>query len=490
LDNNEFRRWSHAAADWSTRYRDELTTRPVRAQLAPGSILSALPSEPPETGEGMEAIMADFERLIPDGMTHWQHPRFFAYFPSNASPAAIIAEQLAATLAAQCMLWQTSPAATELEIGMVDWLRQAVGLSKDFRGVFQDTASSATLCAILTMREKALDWQGNQSGLSGLPVLRVYASSRTHTSIDKAMWVAGLGQDNLVKIPTDDTSPLFPMQPEALRRAIRDDREAGRVPAGIVICVGGTSIGATDNVAEIMAIARQHNLYTHVDAAWAGSAMICPEFRYLWAGVDAADSIVLNPHKWLGTSMECSAHFVRDPDTLVRTLAIQPEYLKTHGADGVVNFSEWSVQLGRRFRALKVWFLLRAHGLEGLRSMIRNHVDWAVSLAGRLRAEPDMEIVTEPILSLFAFRDVPPGVDDLDAHNIDLINRINDDGRIYLTQTTHAGKIVIRFQAGQFDLQENDVNIAFDTIVEVARQARHGATLQAERQGKGEGARQ
>lgn len=425
--------------------------------------------------------MADFEGLIPDGMTHWQHPRFFAYFPSNASPAAIIAEQLAATLAAQCMLWQTSPAATELEVRMVDWLRQAVGLPEDFSGVFQDTASSATLCAILTLRERALDWQGNRRGLSGLPTLRVYASSRTHSSIDKAMWVAGLGQDNLVKIPTDDSSPLFPMRPDALQLAIRNDRDAGHVPAGIVICVGGTSIGATDNVREIMAIAQEHGLYTHVDAAWAGSAMICPEFRSLWDGVDAADSIVLNPHKWLGTSMECSAHFVRDPETLVRTLSIQPEYLKTHGANGVVNFSEWSVQLGRRFRALKVWFLLRAHGLEELRSMIRDHVRWAVELAGRLRAETDMEIVTEPVLSLFAFRHVPEGVDDLDAHNLELLERINDDGRIYLTQTTHDGHIVIRFQAGQFDLQRHDIDIAFETIIELASQTRHGAPTKGER---------
>jgi len=477
VKREELGRWSHAAADWSTRYLNGLDERPVRAQVTPGELLGALPDAPPDSGEPMERIMADFESLIPDGMTHWQHPRFFAYFPSNAAPAAVVAEQLAATLAAQCMLWQTSPAATELEVRMVDWLRLAVGLPAGFEGVLQDTASSATLCAILMMREIALDWRGNVEGLAGQPTLRVYASSRTHSSIDKAMWVAGLGQDNLIKVPTDDTSPRFPMKPAALREAIAADRDAGHVPAGIVICVGGTSIGATDDVREICAIAREEGLYTHVDAAWAGSAMLCPEYRPLWDGIEGADSIVFNPHKWLGASMECSAHFVRDPSTLVRTLAIRPEYLRNHGADGAVNFSEWSVQLGRRFRALKVWFLMRAYGLDGLRHMIRDHVRWAEGLCERLRGEPGFQIVTEPVLSLFSFRHAPEGVTDLDAHNRALVTRINDDGRIYLTQSEHDGCIVVRFQAGQFDMQESDADIAFDTITELAAvQAGAGAT--------------
>ena len=416
----------------------------------------------------MDAIFEDFEAIIPDAMTHWQHPRFFAYFQSNAAPEAQLAEQLANAFASQCMLWQTSPAATELEIKMVDWLRQAIGLPDGFKGTFQDTASSATLCAVLTMREKALNFTGNKEGLFGKKPLRIYASGRTHSSIDKALWIAGLGQDNLVKIPTDE-GPLFPMQADALRTAIAEDRANGLQPAGIVICVGGTSVGATDNVAEICAIAREKNLYTHLDAAWAGSAMICPEYRSLWAGAELADSIVLNPHKWLGTPMECSLHLVREPEDLVRTMAIQPEYLKTHGTDGIVNFSEWSVQLGRRFRALKVWFLLRAHGLEGLRNMIRNHVNWSQSLCERLREESDFEIVTDPVLSLFSFRHLPGGEQDIHAHNLALVNAINDDGRIYLTQTAHDGITAIRFVAGQFDMQERDIDIAFDAITEVAR---------------------
>lgn len=465
MNKSDFGTWSHAAADWSAHYLDTLSQRPVRAQTEPGQIAAQIAALPPENGESMETIFADFEKIIPEGMTHWQHPRFFAYFPSNAAPAAIIAEQLAATMAAQCMLWQTSPAATELEVRMVDWLREAVGLPEAFGGVLQDTASSATLCAILTMRELALDWRGNEQGLAGLPTVRVYASTRTHSSIDKAMWVAGLGQANLVKIPTDSH---YAMQADYLRDAIKEDRAAGRLPAGVVICVGGTSTGATDNVREICKIAKSEGLYTHVDAAWAGSAMICPEYRKLWDGVELADSIVLNPHKWLGASMECSAHFVRDPESLVRTLAIQPEYLKTYGRDGVINFSEWSIQLGRRFRALKVWFLMRAYGLNGLRNMIRNHIAWSLKLAERLRAQEHFEIVTEPVLSLFTFRYKPPGSLDLDDLNRQLVNAINDDGRIYLTQSMHDGRVVVRFMTGQFDMTEADVDIAYDVIVELS----------------------
>ncbi|MFD0916815.1 pyridoxal phosphate-dependent decarboxylase family protein [Pseudahrensia aquimaris] len=467
-DAIDYRAWSHRAADWGADYLDSLAERPVRPKVKPGAIAAQIGASPPDGGESMDAIFDDFERIIPGGMTHWQHPRFFAYFQSNAAPAAQIAEQLATAFAAQCMLWQTSPAATELEVKMVDWLRQAVGLPDTFQGTFQDTASSATLCAVLTMREKALGFTGNKEGLFGKKPLRIYASGRTHSSIDKALWIAGLGQDNLVKIPTLD-GPLFPMDAAALRQAIAADRAAGMQPAGIVMCVGGTSVGATDNIAEVCAIAREEGLFTHLDAAWAGSAMICEEFRTLWTGAEHADSIVLNPHKWLGTPMECSLHLVRDPETLVRTMAIQPEYLKTHGKDGIVNFSEWSVQLGRRFRALKVWFLIRAYGLDGLRRRIRNHVTWAQSLAERLRGEADFEISTEPVLSLFSFRHTPDGIADLDAHNLALVNAINDDGRIYLTQSVHEGKTVIRFVAGQFDMAEEDIHIAFDAITEVAR---------------------
>lgn len=466
MDDIDFRKWSGRAATWSANYLETLLDRPVKAQVAPGDIFSQIGQSPPESAESMDKIFSDFEDIIPNGMTHWQHPRFFAYFQGNAAPAGMIAEQLAGTLAAQCMLWQTSPAATELEIKMVDWLRQSFNLPVAFQGVLQESASAATLCATLVMRERVLNWAGNSRGLSGQKQVRIYASTETHSSIDKATWVAGIGQDNLVKIPTDDS---FCIDIKKLRLAIKQDRENGFLPAGIVVCVGGTSIGAIDNVEAVCKVAKEENLYTHVDAAWAGSAMICPEFRNLWTGVEYADSIVVNPHKWLGVPQECSAHFVREPELLIKTLSIQPEYLKTYNVDGIYNFSQWSIQLGRRFRALKVWFLLRAYGLEGLRSRIRNHVAWAQHLAARLDEQPDFEISTKPVLSLFSFRYIPGDDRDLDDLNLKLVDAINKDGCIYLTQTSHKGKIVIRFVAGQFNMTEEDRDVAFETIVNIAR---------------------
>lgn len=464
---DDFRSRGKDAADWAADYHANLRDKPVRAQTRPGDILAQLPLSPPDAAQPVDDILADLENTILPGMTHWQHPRFFAYFPANAAPVSVLAEYYVSAIAAQCMLWQTSPAATELETRVCDWMRQAVGLPDGFAGVIQDSASTATLCAALTMREKALEWAGNATGLSGQPALRIYASAEVHTSIDRAIWIAGIGEANLVRIATK--GPARAMDVDALRAAITADRAAGHLPAGIITCVGGTSVGATDDIAAVMDVAEAERLYTHVDAAWAGSAMICPEFQALWAGVERADSVVLNPHKWLGAQFDCTTHFLRDPTTLLKTLAIQPEYLKTHGADGVINYSEWSVPLGRRFRALKLWFLIRAHGLDGLREMIRNHVAWAQLLAARLDHTADFEIVTAPMLSLFTFRYAPHGATDLDTLNRDLVNRINDDGRIYLTQTRIDGALVIRFQAGAFTCTADDVALAYDVICEIAK---------------------
>ena len=298
----DFRKWSRKAADWGVDYREGLRERPVRAQTAPGDIAAQLPAAPPEAAEAMDAIMADFERFVLPGMTHWQHPRFFAYFPANAADISVVAEYLVTAMAAQCMLWQTSPAATEMETRMMDWLRQAIGLPDRFTGVIQDSASSATLAAVLTMRERALSWAGNQQGLSGQPRLRVYASAEVHTSIDRAIWIAGIGQDNLVRVPVK--GERRGLDPAALEAAIRADRDAGFVPAGLIACTGGTSVGACDDLAAVIKVAKEHGLYTHVDAAWAGSAMICPEFRTLWTGVEGADSIVFPAESSGQTSLQ------------------------------------------------------------------------------------------------------------------------------------------------------------------------------------------
>lgn len=458
MDHEDLRHWSKRAADWAADYHAGLRDRPVRAPLVPGAVARQLPDAPPETAEPVAAIWADFERIVPDAMTHWQHPRFFAYFPANAAPASMLAEQLVNAMASNALIWQTSPAATEVEQVMVDWLRQAVGLPEDFVGTIHDSATNATLSAVLTMRERALGWQGLEDGLSAAPVLRFYASAETHSSVDKAIRVAGIGQRNLVKVETDADRAMIGA---ALRAAIRADRAAGFRPAGVILCAGGTSVGAFDRIGDCVAAAQDEGVPVHVDAAWAGSAMICPEFRGLWAGVEGADSIVFNPHKWLGAQFDCSVQLLKDPGAQVRTLGLRPTYLETAGREEIVNFNEWTVPLGRRFRALKLWFVLRAYGLDGLRQRIRNHVRWAITARNQLAALPGVEIVTEPRLSLFSF------ALETDAATERLLHRINDDGRIYLTQTRVDGRYAIRVQVGSFDCREEDVMLIAKTVQEM-----------------------
>ena len=460
MNHDDLRIWSKRAADWAHGYHAGLRERPVRAALVPGAIAAQLPDAAPECAEPMETIFADFERIVPGGMTHWQHPRFFAYFPANAAPASMLAEQLANAIAAQGMLWQTSPAATEMEQVMIQWLRRALGLPAGFVGTIHDSATTATLSAVLTMREAALNWAGLQAGLSGQPRLRIYASDETHSSVDKAVRIAGIGQDNLVKIATDAGHA---MRPDALAAAIAADRAAGLLPCGVVLCAGGTSIGAFDRIDECVNVAKAADLPVHVDAAWAGSAMICPEFRHLWAGVEGADSIVFNPHKWLGAQFDCAVQFLADPAPQLRTLGLRPTFLQTAGREEITNFNEWTVPLGRRFRALKLWFLMRAYGLEGLRTRIRNHVEWAEASAAALAALPGVSIVTPPTLSLFTF-----ALDAGDVATERLLSRINDDGRIYLTQTRHQGRYVIRVQVGQFDCTADDVAMISTVVADLA----------------------
>jgi aromatic-L-amino-acid/L-tryptophan decarboxylase len=448
MDHEDLRHWSKRAADWAAGYHASLRDRPVRAPLVPGAVAARLPAEPPEAAEPMERVWADFLDIVPDAMTHWQHPRFFAYFPANASPASMLAEQLANAIAAQGMLWQTSPAATEIEQVMIRWLARALGLPSDLTGTIHDSATTATLSAVLTMRERALGFRGLDAGLSGLPACRVYASAETHSSVDKAVRLAGIGQANLIRVATDAGRSL---DPALLARAIAADRAAGFLPAGVILCAGGTSTGAFDRIADCIAVARAAGIPVHVDAAWAGSAMICPEFRPLWAGVEGADSIVFNPHKWLGAQFDCAIQFLRDPGPQVRTLGLRPAYLETAGREEIVNFNEWTVPLGRRFRALKLWFTLRAYGLEGLRGRIRNHVAWAEGACAALRALPGVEIVTEPRLSLFTFALAE------EAATAALLERINEDGRVYLTPTRVDGRLAIRVQVGQFDATAADV---------------------------------
>ncbi|MGY6410834.1 MAG: pyridoxal phosphate-dependent decarboxylase family protein [Alkalilacustris sp.] len=460
MDHDELRRWSHRAADWAHAYHAGLRDRPVRPRAVPGALAARLPATAPEAPEPMEAIFADFEALIPDAMTHWQHPRFMAYFPANAAPASMLAEQLANAMAAQCMLWQTAPAATELEQVTVGWLRDALGLPPGWAGTIHDSASTATLAAVLTMREAASGGTANARGLGGAGRLRLYASDQTHSSVDKAARVAGIGQENLVKVPTEAGLSI---DPDGLARAIAADRAAGHRPAGVILCTGGTSVGACDRLRPAIAVARAEGLGVHVDAAWAGSAMICTEFRSLWEGVEGADSVVVNPHKWLGAQFDCAVQFLADPAPQIRTLGLKPAYLATDAAGPVTDFNDWTLPLGRRFRALKLWFVLRAYGLGDLRARIRNHVAWADELAAQIARHPRLEIVTPPSLSLFTFahRD---GCAATEA----LLVAVNDDGRIYLTPTRHAGRSVIRVQVGQFDCTRDDVMTAAEVLRDLA----------------------
>lgn len=462
MDHDELAHWSKRAADWARDYHAGLRDRPVRPDLAPGDFRKLIDAPMPEQPEAIETIFDDFARLVPDAMTHWQHPRFFAYFPANAAPVSMLAEQLANAMASQAMLWQTAPAANEMEALVVDWMRDALGLPADFTGTIHDSATTATFSAVTTMREKALEFQGIGEGLSGAPTLRIYASAQTHSSVDKAVRLSGIGQNNLVKVAGKPDDPRYSMDPAALDAAIRADLDAGHKPAGVVLATGGTAIGACDDIAACIDVARAHGLPTHVDAAWAGSAMICPEFRDLWAGVEKADSVVFNPHKWLGAQFDCSIQFLRDPGPQIQAMGLRPDYLQTPGADEIVNYNEWTLPLGRRFRALKIWFLLRSEGLTGLRSRIRNHVAWANEARDAIAALDGFEIVTEPILSLFSFayRD--------DATTARLLDAVNRDGRIYLTQTTHAGRYVIRMQVGQFDVTREDVMMVPDVLNEIA----------------------
>lgn len=460
----EFRIHAHRFVDWMADYMADVERLPVRAQTRPGEIASALPPSPPEAGEDMEAVFADFERIVMPGMTHWQHPRFFAYFPANSSPPSVLAEMLTAALGAQCMLWQTSPAATEMETRMLDWLRQAIGLPEGFSGVIQDSASSAILCALLTARERATGGAANEQGLAGAGAAPVaYTSDQAHSATEKGAKIAGYGRNHVRLV---ETGGDFAMRPDALDAAIRADRAAGLLPACIVASMGTTGVGAVDRLDEIGAVARAHDVFLHVDAAWAGSALICEEHRWMLRGIETVDSLVFNPHKWLLTNFDCSAHFVRDSDSLVRTLSILPAYLQSREGDAVIDYRDWSVPLGRRFRALKLWFVLRSYGLAGLRELIRRHIALAEWLEGEIAAHPDFELMAPRSLSLLNFRYAPAGADAgaLDELNERLLHALNDEGRIYLTQNIVRGAYAIRISIGQTGTERIHVEQAWEAI--------------------------
>ncbi|MCB0276317.1 MAG: aspartate aminotransferase family protein [Calditrichaeota bacterium] len=464
MDSKQFREYAHQVVDWMADYLETIESRPVCSPVEPGEIFAQLPENPPAKGEDFQRIMADLDRVIMPGITHWQHPGFFAYFPANSSPPSVLAEMITATLGAQCMIWQTSPAAAELEERVMSWLGQMIGLPDGFQGVIQDTASTATLAAILTAREKRTGYAANREGLQGQAPLVVYASGETHSSIEKAVKIAGLGRKNLRVIPVDEA---FAMQAAALDAAIGADLEAGRQPLCVVATLGTTGSTAMDPLADIAEICRRRKVWLHVDAAYAGSAFLLPEMRHFLKGVEQVDSLVFNPHKWLLTNFDCSAYFVRDPEALVRTFEILPEYLKTVADSAVKNYRDWGIPLGRRFRALKLWFVIRSYGVEGLQAVLRRQMALSRNLRDTMEADGRFEILAPLSLNLLCFRFRPAGMPEgeaLDSLNRRLLEELNNTGELYLTHTRLRGQYTLRLVCGQLRTEERHIEQAWAAI--------------------------
>src|SRR6202162_5153145 len=463
---DEFRRHGHAVVDWISDYHARIESFPVLSQVKPGEIRAALPANPPAQGEPFEALLKDVEKLILPGVTHWQSPNFYAYFPANASGPAILGDLLSSGLGVQGMLWSTSPACTELETHVLDWLVPMLGLPEKFLstgpggGVIQDTASSASLVALLAARERATQFASNRKGCDGR--LTAYCSTQTHSSVEKGMKIAGMGADNLRQIEVDKN---FAMRPEALARQIESDIKAGLIPCFVCATVGTTSSNAIDPVRALARICRDHNLWLHVDAAMSGTAALCPEFRFIHDGVEFADSYCFNPHKWMFTNFDCNVFYVADRKHLIQTLSVLPEYLRNQATESgaVIDYRDWHIQLGRRFRSLKLWFVIRHYGVEGLQHHIREHVRLAQQLAEWVRKDENFELAAPVPLNLICFRHKAG-----DTANQTIMDRLNRSGDLFLTHTKLDGKLNLRLCVGQTNTQARHVARAWERIREEA----------------------
>ncbi|WLT30537.1 pyridoxal-dependent decarboxylase [Geothrix sp. PMB-07] len=464
MDAQEFRRLGYQLVDWIADYREGLERLPVMSRVQPGDIRAAFPDHPPLKGGRMDAALAALERDVMPGITHWNHPSFFAYFPSNTSYASILGDLAASGIGAQGMSWQTSPAATEVEEVVMDWLRQMVGLSPAFTGVIHDTASTATFTALLCAREKASGYAQNEEGLqSGEAPLVVYASDQGHSSIEKAALLAGFGRSFLRLIPTDENHAI---RLDLLKAAIEKDLEIGLRPCALVAAVGTTGTTAVDPVAAMADLAEQHGLWLHVDAALAGTAMVLPECRWMWEGVERADSLIFNPHKWMGVGFDFSAYYVRDPQHLIRVMSTNPSYLRTAQDGQVSNFRDWHIQLGRRFRALKLWFYLMDVGVEGLQARLRRDLENAQWLKAQVDGASDWERLAPVPLQTVCIRHLKPGLDEaaLAAHNLELARRLNDSGKAYLTPSMLKGKQMLRVSIGAETTERSHVQALWEAL--------------------------
>lgn len=464
MDAQAFRRLGYQLVDWIADYRENLERLPVMSQAKPGEIRAAFPDHPPLQGGRMAQALAALERDVLPGITHWNHPSFFAYFPSNTSYASILGDLAASGLGAQGMSWQTSPAATEVEEVVMDWLRQMVGLGPAFTGVIHDTASTATFTALLCAREKGSSYAQNTEGLqSGEAPLVVYASDQGHSSIEKAALLAGFGRNFLRLIPTDEHHAI---RLDLLQAAIEKDVEIGLRPCALVACVGTTGTTALDPVAAMADLAEKHGMWLHVDAALAGTAMVLPECRWMWAGIERADSLVFNPHKWMGVGFDLSAYYVRDPQHLIRVMSTNPSYLRTAQDGQVSNFRDWHIQLGRRFRALKLWFYLMDVGVEGLQARLRRDLEHAQWLKDQVDAAPDWERLAPVPLQTVCLRHVKPGLDEagLAAHNLEIARRVNDSGQAYLTPSMLKGTQMLRVSIGAETTERRHVEALWEAL--------------------------
>jgi aromatic-L-amino-acid decarboxylase len=459
MNTEEFRRFGHELIDWIADYRAHVQAGafPVLSRVSPGSLKAQLPATAPEHPEPFDAIVRDLTGQILPACTHFLDPRFFGFFPSNGSLAAVLGDYVSTGLGQLGLNWQASPALTELEEVTTDWLRRMLDLSPAWSGVIQDTASTTTLVALLCARERATDYGAARGGLqeSDAPLI-VYASSQSHSSVDKAALLAGFGRNNIHIIPVDAN---YAMCPEALEQAVKEDRARGLLPCAVVATVGSTATTAIDPLTEIGRIAQAHGLWVHVDAAMAGSAMIVPEYRPLWSGVEQADSIVVNPHKWLGASFDCSVYLVRDPEHLVRVMSTNPSYLRTAADTRVKNFRDWGIPLGRRFRALKLWFLIREQGVSGLQARIRRDITNAKWLAEQVDATPRWKRVAPSPLQTVCVRHEPPGLsgEALDTHTLGWVRRINESGKAYLTPAVLDGRWMARVSIGAENTERHHV---------------------------------
>ncbi|MFP4289440.1 MAG: pyridoxal phosphate-dependent decarboxylase family protein [Bacteroidales bacterium] len=466
MKNDEFRKYAHQMVDWIADYFEDIEKYPVKSGAAPGEIAGNLPIQPPLKGERMDDIFEGFKENIMPGITHWQHPGWFAYFPANSSPPSVLGEFLTAGLGVQGMVWDTSPAATELEEVVMNWLRQMTGLPDNFTGVLQDTASTATLCALISAREKVSHFKTNQIGFH--QKLRIYTSNQTHSSIEKGVKIAGFGKENLVYIDTDDH---FALIPQKLEEAILRDLDSGYTPCCVVAACGTTSSLAMDPLMETGQICQKYNVWFHIDAAFAGTAAIAPEFRYVLGGAELSDSLVFNPHKWMLTNFDCSAYFVKDPEILKQSFSLMPEYLKTAADEKVNNYRDWGIQLGRRFRALKLWFVISYYGVEGIQQMIREHVRLGQLFASWVEKDDNFEFTAPPNLTLVCFQLVKEGrpEEEINSMNEKLLRMINRQGDIYLTHTKLNGRYTLRMSIAQRNTKQHHVEKAWEIITKAGK---------------------